>query len=229
MTQTVIIGGGPAGMAAAIAAARRGEDTLLVERLDRVGKKLLATGNGRCNLMNRSAPALSGRRNLCPSGAGPVWRKRIRVLLPLPGTAPAHRGHGTGVSRQRTSRLRARCPAHGPDAGRCRPCVPLALCNVWKNVVSASPFLCLTMFCAPHVLLWQEAERHSRSWAATAPAMRSLPDWGTPCGAPFPALTQIETETAPLRGFVGHPCKGGSLDYAKRPRAAPHPGRGIVC
>ena len=41
MTQTVIIGGGPAGMAAAIAAARRGEDTLLVERLDRVGKKLL--------------------------------------------------------------------------------------------------------------------------------------------------------------------------------------------
>ena len=38
LTQTVIIGGGPAGMAAAIAAARRGEDTLLVERLDRVGK-----------------------------------------------------------------------------------------------------------------------------------------------------------------------------------------------
>ena len=60
MTQTVIIGGGPAGMAAAIAAARRGEDTLLVERLDRVGKKLLATGNGRCNLMNRSAPAYPG-------------------------------------------------------------------------------------------------------------------------------------------------------------------------
>ena len=60
MTQTVIIGGGPAGMAAAIAAARRGEDTLLVERLDRVGKKLLATGNGRCNLMNRSALAYPG-------------------------------------------------------------------------------------------------------------------------------------------------------------------------
>src|SRR5699024_4473947 len=60
LTQTVIIGGGPAGMAAAIAAARRGEDTLLVERLDRVGKKLLATGNGRCNLMNRSAPAYPG-------------------------------------------------------------------------------------------------------------------------------------------------------------------------
>ena len=60
LTRTVIVGGGPAGMSAAIAAARRGESVLLLERLDRVGKKLLATGNGRCNLMNRSAPAYPG-------------------------------------------------------------------------------------------------------------------------------------------------------------------------
>ena len=48
-----IIGGGASGMAAAIAAARHGEQVLLLERYDQVGKKLLATGNGRCNLMNR--------------------------------------------------------------------------------------------------------------------------------------------------------------------------------
>ncbi|MDR1927120.1 MAG: aminoacetone oxidase family FAD-binding enzyme, partial [Oscillospiraceae bacterium] len=56
-----VIGAGASGMAAAIAAARTapggGQRILLLERLPRAGKKLLATGNGRCNLSNRSAPA----------------------------------------------------------------------------------------------------------------------------------------------------------------------------
>ncbi len=50
--EIMVIGGGAAGMAAAIEAARRGAKVTLLERMDRVGKKLLATGNGRCNLMN---------------------------------------------------------------------------------------------------------------------------------------------------------------------------------
>ena len=48
-----IIGGGASGMAAAITAARNPNvQVLLFERQARVGKKLLATGNGRCNLTN---------------------------------------------------------------------------------------------------------------------------------------------------------------------------------
>jgi predicted Rossmann fold flavoprotein len=47
-----VIGGGSSGMMAAISAARRGVEVTLLERKDRVGKKLLATGNGRCNLTN---------------------------------------------------------------------------------------------------------------------------------------------------------------------------------
>ena len=50
--EIVVIGGGAAGMAAAIESARHGAKVTLLERMDRVGKKLLATGNGRCNLMN---------------------------------------------------------------------------------------------------------------------------------------------------------------------------------
>ena len=55
MTDTIIIGGGAAGMAAAIAAAEAGGRVTLIERQSRVGRKLLATGNGRCNLSNRAA------------------------------------------------------------------------------------------------------------------------------------------------------------------------------
>lgn len=53
-TAVVVVGGGASGMIAAIAAARAGAVVTLLERNDRLGKKLLATGNGRCNLGNRN-------------------------------------------------------------------------------------------------------------------------------------------------------------------------------
>ncbi len=47
-----VIGGGASGIMAAISAARNGADVTIYERFDRIGKKILATGNGRCNLTN---------------------------------------------------------------------------------------------------------------------------------------------------------------------------------
>ena len=56
MKTVAIIGGGAAGLMAAYAASRSGEDrVILYERQARVGRKLLATGNGRCNLTNLNA------------------------------------------------------------------------------------------------------------------------------------------------------------------------------
>ncbi len=53
MAEVVIIGAGASGMAAAIAAAENGEHHVtVIERQARVGRKLLSSGNGRCNLTN---------------------------------------------------------------------------------------------------------------------------------------------------------------------------------
>ena len=52
MYDGIVIGGGPAGMLAAIIAAQQGSKVLLLERNDRLGKKLLITGKGRCNVTN---------------------------------------------------------------------------------------------------------------------------------------------------------------------------------
>lgn len=49
---TIIIGGGPAGMMAAISSASFGQKTLLLEKNRRLGKKLAGTGGGRCNVTN---------------------------------------------------------------------------------------------------------------------------------------------------------------------------------
>ncbi len=48
----IVIGGGPAGMFSAITAAKQGSRVLLLEANDRLGKKLLITGKGRCNVTN---------------------------------------------------------------------------------------------------------------------------------------------------------------------------------
>jgi len=50
--EIAIIGGGASGMMAAIAAATKGAHVTIYERNERVGKKILATGNGKCNFSN---------------------------------------------------------------------------------------------------------------------------------------------------------------------------------
>lgn len=48
--KVIIIGGGPAGMLAAISAARNGDDVTILEKMNTLGRKLLITGKGRCNI-----------------------------------------------------------------------------------------------------------------------------------------------------------------------------------
>jgi len=59
----VVVGGGAAGIVAAIVAARTGVSVLILEKNEKIGKKLLATGNGRCNLGNDN---LSLDNFVCP-------------------------------------------------------------------------------------------------------------------------------------------------------------------
>lgn len=50
--QVLVVGGGASGMMAAISAAEEGHKVLLIEKKNKLGKKILATGNGKCNFTN---------------------------------------------------------------------------------------------------------------------------------------------------------------------------------
>jgi len=75
MDTVAIIGGGASGMAAAVAASEDpGNRVILFERQQRVGRKLLATGNGRCNLTNTGASP-ADYHGAAPEFAAPALRK----------------------------------------------------------------------------------------------------------------------------------------------------------
>jgi len=67
-----VIGGGAAGICAAIAGGRRGESVVICEKMPRLGKKILASGDGRCNLLND---------NLDEAGYNPAARNLVRSVF----------------------------------------------------------------------------------------------------------------------------------------------------
>lgn len=60
-----IVGAGSSGLMAAITAAKHGAEVTLIEKKDRVGKKILATGNGKCNFTNISMHMFDFRSQTC--------------------------------------------------------------------------------------------------------------------------------------------------------------------
>ena len=54
MSEVIVVGGGAAGMMAAIAAADCGHQVTIIEKNEKLGKKLFITGKGRCNITNVS-------------------------------------------------------------------------------------------------------------------------------------------------------------------------------
>lgn len=89
MKKTVIvIGGGASGMMAAIHAAKAGASVTILEHTDRVGKKILSTGNGRCNMTN----LYQGEE--CYRSQNPVFPIKVLEQYPVSETLEFFEGIG---------------------------------------------------------------------------------------------------------------------------------------
>ena len=80
MKQIVVVGGGPAGMTAAISAARAGARVTLLESGQKAGSKLLLTGNGRCNLTNLDFDPRHDYASSDPENAGRILSSVFRQM-----------------------------------------------------------------------------------------------------------------------------------------------------
>ena len=131
-----IVGGGASGMMAAIAAAKAGADVIILEQRERVGKKLLMTGNGKCNLSNLSLD----ERNYYSEGivfaqeilarfsvkdtldffrqAGLLYKDKEGYVYPFSGQAATVLDVLRGQLERLDVRVLTRCQVTGVEAGR---------------------------------------------------------------------------------------------------------------
>lgn len=199
----IIIGGGASGLAAASVAARAGIDCLVLEKNPRPGKKLLATGNGRCNVMNTGEPVFFGDASFAREVLRQCPHQRVRAHLESLGLHFRQEGGG---------RLY-------PATGRADTVLNALLWALEKGNVQ---ILCGAR--AEEIkqkgALWQVRDGEGRTYLAesllmagggmAAPRLGGCEDMyflaeklGFSVARPMPALCALETEKKPLKGLQG--------------------------
>lgn len=200
--KVIVIGGGAAGLAAAVAAVACGDQVMILERMDRVGKKLLATGNGRCNLMNTG-------KNRYPGG-----EKFASLVLASFGAAKQRvfwENLGLRLRQEEGGRV---YPVSG-QASSVLDCLRLELTAQGVKIVTGTRVTGLTRR-GRHWLVMAAEQRYEADRVIVAGGGCAQPKLGSDGSAAAllqslgeslipmkPALTQVMTETAPLRGLSG--------------------------
>ena len=93
----VVLGGGAAGLFAAFTAAQRGRKVLVLERANKIGKKILMSGGGRCNFTNLFIEAqnfLSANQHFCKSALSQYTQWDFIDLMQRHGLEYEERKHG---------------------------------------------------------------------------------------------------------------------------------------
>lgn len=202
-----VVGGGAAGLAAAVFCARRlgGDAVLLLEKGPRVGKKLLSTGNGTCNITNISASPEHYY------GGDPTFTAPALTAFPPTAAMDFFRSIGVDCVTRPDGRVYPRCE----QAGAVLDCLRLALSQLGVTVCCDTAVTAVTpqkngfllraggdTVIADRVLL--------ATGGAAAPALGgsaesyalslNLGHRKTPL---FPAIVQVRTDTTLVRAMKG--------------------------
>lgn len=207
MSEVVVIGGGAAGMVAAIAAAACSDRVTILERMDRLGKKLLATGNGRCNLMNKGALRYPG---------GADFAEAVLRHFDADAQRAFWQAHGLLLREEDGGRV---YPASG-QASTVLDVLRLSLENAGVRVVTGVQVTGVRQKHGRWTVQTEQggwpcdrviiagggcAQSKLGSDGSCWPILEAL---GHAVQAPRPSLTQIETDTTPIRGLSGIRVRG---------------------
>lgn len=201
MDSVIIIGGGAAGMAAAIAAAMCGDRVTLLERMDRVGKKLLATGNGRCNLMNAGPLCYPGGSRLAEAVLTTCGAQdQLRFWQHL-GLRTRQEDGGriypvSGAASTVLDTLRQAMRLHGVEVVTEAPVTALRAAKRGWAVEAGRTYM------ADRVIIAGGGCAQPKL-GSDGSAYQLLTGLGHRLVPLRPALTQIITDTAPIRGLSG--------------------------
>jgi hypothetical protein len=135
----IVIGGGAAGLLCAIEAGKRGRGVLVIERNDRIGRKILISGGGRCNFTNLYATPenfISNNPNFCRSALSGYTPEDVIGLIEKHGIAHHEKKLGQlfcdGNAQQVVDMLARECAGAGVET--------LTGCEVWEVARMAEAF-----------------------------------------------------------------------------------------
>lgn len=197
----LVLGGGASGLAAAIVAADHGARVTLLERGDRVGKKLLATGNGRCNLANLTAPAYYGDAAFAAQVLARMPVSRVldffaSIGLPTRADCAGRVYPACGQAAAVLDVLRARLDALGVQTVTQAEARALRLREgKWQARTSQGDFA------ADRVIVCCGGLAAPKLGAVNAYGL--LTGLGCALTTAAPALSPLETEKAPVKGLSG--------------------------
>ena len=198
----IIIGGGAAGLTAALSASRGGKRAAVLEAAPWIGRKILASGNGRCNLCNVGAPRYYGGRAFAEKV---LARKGVKDVLSF------FRGIGLYVLEEAGGRV---YPVTG-QAASVLDALRGAAERAGVTVVCDAPVTSLRKTENGFTLTANGTEYRARAVVAAFGGMaggklghdgrpyRLLTALGHTLREPQPALTQLITEKAAVKGLSG--------------------------
>lgn len=207
----VVIGGGASGLMAGIVAAREGLSVLLIDRMPRVGKKILVTGNGRCNLSNRS---------MSPDhfhGASAAFITGILEQCDLAQTLDFFESIGLAVQLdEQTGRYFPR----SSQASSVLDLLRLELARLGVNEMCGTTVTQIDQNPSGFVIETNKVERLGCRCIILATGGKAVPNLGSngsgyPMAqafghnliSPFPALVQLTSETQWIRSLKGIKCE----------------------
>ncbi len=202
--QVIIIGGGASGLAAACVLARAQVPFLLLEKEHKLGRKLLATGNGRCNLMNLGPPVYFGDNR---------FASRVLAACGAAEVGEFFTGLGLAFFEEELGRVYP----NTRQAATVLDCLTAGFINSpGAQVITGVQVTGLRQMGAGFEVMTASGERHQAPriiLAAGGPAApklggsalmaQELTRLGHPLQPFFPALCALTTETRPIRGLNG--------------------------
>lgn len=197
----LILGGGASGLAAAVIASECGARVTILERSDRVAKKLLATGNGRCNLANVGKNAYYGDEKFADEVLSHIGAEDVRAFFDRLGvpTRPDSAGRVYPACNQAAAvvdALRLRLSQSGV-----RIVTGAQATAIEKTQSGYTVRTSAGAFSAGKVIVCCGGLAAPKLGAANA--YNLLTPFGCQLITPGPALTPIETEKAPIKGLSG--------------------------